>query len=85
MRLVLSIDFEDEADIDSFLAFVKFHRARLKCSSKDVFLKLASEWQKQREVEIVNLERPSSSPRTPTAKKPRATKENSKGSEESPT
>jgi hypothetical protein len=34
-------------DIDSFLRFVTYHSKRLKCASKDVFLRLAHEWEKQ--------------------------------------
>ncbi len=47
MRYILTVDFEDDADIDSFLRFVQYHSKRLKCPSKDVFIRLAHEWEKQ--------------------------------------
>ena len=47
MRYMLTVDFEDDLDIDSFLRFVAYHSKRLKCTSKDVFLRLAHEWEKQ--------------------------------------
>ena len=47
MRYILTVDFEDDVDIDSFLRFVTYHSKRLKCTSKDVFLRLAHEWEKQ--------------------------------------
>lgn len=34
-------------DIESFLRFVEYHSKRLKCAGKDVFIRLAHEWQKQ--------------------------------------
>jgi hypothetical protein len=50
MRYALSADFEDEAEIEAFLSFVRYHSLRLKCPVKDVFLKLALEWKRQNEV-----------------------------------
>ncbi len=47
MRYILTVDFEDDTDIDSFLRFVQYHSKRLKCASKDVFIRLAHEWEKQ--------------------------------------
>jgi hypothetical protein len=47
MRYILTVDFEDDIDIDSFLRFVEYHSKRLKCTSKDVFIRLAHEWEKQ--------------------------------------
>ena len=47
MRYILTVDFEDDIDIDSFLRFVAYHSKRLKCPSKDVFIRLAHEWEKQ--------------------------------------
>jgi hypothetical protein len=47
MRYILTVDFEDDIDIDSFLRFVEYHAKRLKCTSKDVFIRLAHEWEKQ--------------------------------------
>ena len=47
MRYILTVDFEDDIDIDSFLRFVAYHSKRLKCTSKDVFIRLAHEWEKQ--------------------------------------
>ena len=47
MRYMLTVDFEDDLDIDSFLRFIAYHSKRLKCASKDVFLRLAHEWEKQ--------------------------------------
>lgn len=43
----MTVDFEEDADIDSFLRFVQYHSKRLKCASKDVFIRLAHEWEKQ--------------------------------------
>ena len=47
MRYILTVDFEEDADIESFLRFVQYHTKRLKCPSKDVFIRLAHEWEKQ--------------------------------------
>jgi hypothetical protein len=47
MRYVLTVDFEEDADIESFLRFVQYHSKRLKCPGKDVFIRLAHEWEKQ--------------------------------------
>ncbi len=47
MRYILTVDFEEDMDIESFLHFVEYHSKRLKCASKDVFIRLANEWQKQ--------------------------------------
>lgn len=47
MRYILTVDFEDDADIESFLRFVQYHSKRLKCPGKDVFIRLAHEWEKQ--------------------------------------
>jgi len=47
MRYILTVDFEEDGDIESFLRFVQYHSKRLKCPSKDVFLRLAHEWEKQ--------------------------------------
>src|SRR5437773_1865352 len=47
MRYILTVDFEDDIDIDSFLRFVAYHSKRLKCTTKDVFIRLAHEWDKQ--------------------------------------
>ena len=47
MRYILTVDFEEDGDIDSFLRFVQYHSKRLKCPSKDVFIRLANEWEKQ--------------------------------------
>ncbi len=47
MRYILTADFEDDSDIESFLRFVQYHSKRLKCPSKDVFIRLAHEWEKQ--------------------------------------
>jgi hypothetical protein len=47
MRYVLTVDFEEDADIDSFLRFIQYHSKRLKCPGKDVFIRLAHEWEKQ--------------------------------------
>lgn len=57
---MLTVDFEDEADIGSFLKFVKYHSARLKCPQKDVFLRLAREW----EVQMSGEEKPKSKKKT---------------------
>ena len=46
MRYMLTVDFEEDGDIESFLRFVQYHSKRLKCPSKDVFLRLAHEWEK---------------------------------------
>ncbi len=46
MRYILTVDFEEDGDIESFLRFVQYHTKRLKCPSKDVFLRLAHEWEK---------------------------------------
>ncbi len=43
----MTVDFEEDTDIDSFLRFVQYHTKRLKCASKDVFIRLAHEWEKQ--------------------------------------
>jgi len=43
---MLTVDFEEDGDIESFLRFVQYHSKRLKCPSKDVFLRLAHEWEK---------------------------------------
>ncbi len=43
----MTVDFEEDIDIDSFLRFVEYHSKRLKCTSKDVFIRLAHEWEKQ--------------------------------------
>src|SRR2546422_123536 len=40
-------EFEDDIDIESFMHFVAYHTKRLKCASKDVFIRLAHEWEKQ--------------------------------------
>ena len=47
MRYILTVDFEDDVDIESFMHFVAYHSKRLKCASKDVFIRLAHEWEKQ--------------------------------------
>ena len=47
MRYILTVDFEDDVDIESFMHFVAYHTKRLKCASKDVFIRLAHEWEKQ--------------------------------------
>ena len=47
MRYMLTVDFEEDGDIESFLRFVQYHSKRLKCPSKDVFIRLAHEWEKQ--------------------------------------
>jgi len=47
LRYILTVDFEEDADIDSFLRFVQYHSKRLKCPGKDVFIRLAHEWEKQ--------------------------------------
>src|SRR6266480_3296644 len=47
MRYILTVDFEDDIDIESFMHFVAYHTKRLKCASKDVFIRLAHEWEKQ--------------------------------------
>ena len=47
MRYILTVDFEDDPDIESFLRFIAYHSKRLKCPSKDVFIRLAHEWEKQ--------------------------------------
>src|SRR5205807_9038598 len=47
MRYILSVDFEDDIDIESCMHFVAYHTKRLKCASKDVFIRLAHEWEKQ--------------------------------------
>jgi hypothetical protein len=47
MRYILTVDFEDDIDIESFMHFVAYHSKRLKCASKDVFIRLAHEWEKQ--------------------------------------
>ena len=36
MRYILTVDFEDDVDIESFMHFVAYHTKRLKCASKDV-------------------------------------------------
>ena len=46
MRYLLTVDFEEDTDIESFLRFVQYHSKRLKCPTKDVFLRLAHEWEK---------------------------------------
>jgi len=46
-RYILTVDFEEDNDIDSFIRFVQYHTKRLKCPSKDVFIRLAHEWEKQ--------------------------------------
>jgi hypothetical protein len=46
-RYILTVDFEEDNDIDSFIRFVQYHSKRLKCPSKDVFIRLAHEWEKQ--------------------------------------
>jgi hypothetical protein len=46
LRYLLTVDFEEDNDIESFLRFVQYHSKRLKCPSKDVFLRLAHEWEK---------------------------------------
>ncbi len=46
MRFSLTVDLEDDDDIEAFLKFVDFHSKRLKCEKKDVFIKLAEEWAK---------------------------------------
>ncbi len=43
----MTVDFEEDNDIESFLRFIQYHSKRLKCPSKDVFLRLAHEWEKQ--------------------------------------
>lgn len=43
----MTVDFEEDIDIDCFLRFVQYHSKRLKCASKDVFIRLANEWEKQ--------------------------------------
>lgn len=43
----MTVDFEEDTDIDSFLRFVQYHSKRLKCPNKDVFIRLAHEWEKQ--------------------------------------
>ena len=43
----MTVDFEDDMDIESFLRFIQYHSKRLKCPSKDVFIRLAHEWEKQ--------------------------------------
>jgi hypothetical protein len=63
MRYMLSVDFEDDAEIESFLEFVKFHSARLKCEKKDVFVKLAVEWKSSlRITRVVEVEKPKPKP-----------------------
>jgi hypothetical protein len=47
LRYILTVDFEEDNDIDSFIRFVQYHTKRLKCPSKDVFIRLAHEWEKQ--------------------------------------
>jgi hypothetical protein len=47
LRYILTVDFEEDNDIDSFIRFVQYHAKRLKCPSKDVFIRLAHEWEKQ--------------------------------------
>jgi hypothetical protein len=47
MRYVLTVDFEDDADIEGFLAFVRYHSQRLKVPAKDVFISLVKEWKAQ--------------------------------------
>jgi len=61
LRVILSVDFEDDKDIEGFLEFVRFHSKRLKCPTKDVFLRLAQEWQLQKAREKVSIEVESSS------------------------
>jgi len=46
VRYILTVDFEEDVDIESFLRFVQYHSKRLKCASKDVFVRLAHEWEK---------------------------------------
>ena len=46
-RYILTVDFEEDNDIESFIRFVQYHSKRLKCPSKDVFIRLAHEWEKQ--------------------------------------
>ncbi len=53
MRYILSVDLEDDGDIEAFLKFVKYHSKRLNCPPKDVFIKLAQEWEKQQTTPIV--------------------------------
>lgn len=72
MRYSLSVDFEDDEDIDSFLEFIRYHSKRLKCPTKDVFIKLANEWKKQQEVPILDLSnapKVTKTVKTPTKKK----------------
>jgi hypothetical protein len=57
MRYILTVDFEDDVDIESFMHFVAYHTKRLKCASKDVFIRLAHEWEKQ----LVNPHEPTNS------------------------
>jgi hypothetical protein len=65
MRYILTVDFEDDIDIDSFLRFVAYHSKRLKCTSKDVFIRLAHEWEKQ----LVSTHEPTNSNGTKKEKK----------------
>ncbi len=48
MRYVLTTDFEEDAEIKAFLDFVRFHSNRLKCPTKDVFVRLALEWERNK-------------------------------------
>src|SRR5207247_10513171 len=54
MRYILTVDFEDDIDIESFMHFVADHTKRLKCASKDVFIRLGHEGEKQ----LVNQHEP---------------------------
>src|SRR5439155_21136269 len=54
MRYILTVDFEDDIDIESFMHFVAYPTKRLKCASKDVFIRLAHEWEQQ----LVNPHQP---------------------------
>lgn len=67
MRIALTVDIEELKEIEGFLKFIRFHSQRLKCPEKDVFLRLAQEWENQ-----INV-RTSPSPAKPKAKKARST------------
>ncbi len=50
MRQILSLDFDDPAEIDAMREFIRFHSKRLKCTDDKVFLNLAKEFNEQQKI-----------------------------------
>ena len=81
MRYSLTADFEDDSDIEAFMKFIQYHSKRLKCPTKDVFVHLAREWEKQQNTPVLDLTKIPSVSGKP--RKKRATRQPYKDDEDS--